>query len=119
MQQRMAALNTRLAADLPIRIGISTGEVVADLRAVDAGEFMVPGEVVNLPARLQQAAPPDGIVGDDRTYSATRLAIQFAPLPPAVDGDFAGRNRWQGTGGAGRAAGQGRRGALGGRGRGG
>src|SRR3989337_1205667 len=81
MQQRMAALNTRLAADLHIRIGISTGEVVADLRAVDAGEFMGPGEVVNLAARLQQAAPPDGIVGDDRTYSANRLAIQFASLP--------------------------------------
>jgi len=115
MQQRMAALNTRLAADLHIRIGISTGEVVADLRAVDAGEFMVTGEVVNLAARLQQAAPPDGIVGDDRTYSATRLAIQFAPLPPAVEGDFADRNRWQVTGLAERPAGKGLRAPLVGR----
>jgi len=115
MQQRMGALNARLKADLHIRIGISTGEVVADLRGVEAGEFMVTGEVVNLAARLQQDAPPDGIVVDERTYAATRLTVQFAPLPDAGDGDFAGRSRWQVAGLADRPAGKGLRAPLVGR----
>lgn len=98
MQARMPALNTRLAADLHIRIGISTGEVVADPRRVAAGEFMVTGEVVNLAARLQTQAPPDGIVVDERTFVATRPAVQYEPLPAAQGGDFADRARWRLTG---------------------
>ncbi|MBI3998700.1 MAG: tetratricopeptide repeat protein [Armatimonadetes bacterium] len=94
MQARMPALNAHLGADLHIRIGITTGEVVADPRAVAAGEFMVTGDVVNLAARLQETAPPDGIVVDERTYTSTRLAVRYRELPPS-DGDFAGRGRWQ------------------------
>lgn len=94
MQARLPALNARLAADLHIRIGISTGEVVADPRAVAAGEFMVTGEVVNLAARLQTQAPPDGIVVDERTFLATRPTAQYEPLPAAA-GDFADRARWR------------------------
>ncbi|HET8678856.1 MAG TPA: AAA family ATPase, partial [bacterium] len=93
MQGRMPALNARLRADLHIRIGISTGEVIADPRAVAAGEFMVTGDVVNLAARLQQQAPPDGIVVDERTQGTTRHRIEYRPLQPG-DGDFADRARW-------------------------
>jgi predicted ATPase/class 3 adenylate cyclase len=95
MQGRMADLNARLRADLHIRIGVSTGEVVADPAAVAAGEFMVTGEVVNLAARLQQQAPPDGIVVDERTYRSTQGAVTYRPLEAPRDGDFAGRGRWQ------------------------
>ena len=95
MQGRMPELNARLRADLHIRIGISTGEVIADPAAVAAAEFMVTGEVVNLAARLQQHAPPDGIVVDDRTRRATRGAVTFRALEPPRDGDFAGQARWQ------------------------
>ena len=95
MQQRIPALNGRLNADLRMRIGIATGEVVADLRAVAAGEFMATGEVVNLAARLQQDAPPDAVVVDERTHAVTRASAQYRPLPPTTDGDFAGRPRWQ------------------------
>ncbi|MGQ0549210.1 MAG: tetratricopeptide repeat protein [Armatimonadota bacterium] len=95
MQGRMPALNARLHADLHIRIGISTGEVIADPRAVAAGEFMVTGDVVNLAARFQQQAPPDGIVVDERTRGTTRHRVDYRPLPPAGDGDFEGRPRWQ------------------------
>ncbi len=98
MQARMPALNTRLTADLHIRIGISTGEVVADPRRVAAGEFMVTGEVVNLAARLQTQAPPDGIVVDERTFVATRPAVQYEPQPATKGGDFADRARWRLTG---------------------
>ncbi|MGH2404985.1 MAG: adenylate/guanylate cyclase domain-containing protein, partial [bacterium] len=94
MQGRMPALNDRLRADLHIRIGISTGEVIADPRAVAAGEFMVTGEVVNLAARLQQQAPPDGIVVDERTYGATRHRVNYRSLEQAGDGDFSTRSRW-------------------------
>lgn len=115
MQERMPALNARLAADLHIRIGISTGEVVADPRAVASGEFMATGEVVNLAARLQQQAPPDSIVVDERTYAATRLAAQYEPLPPAGGGDFATRPRWQVLGIVDRPAAKGLRAPLVGR----
>ncbi len=95
MQGRMPALNARLRADLHIRIGISTGEVVADPRAVAAGEFMVTGDVVNLAARLQQQAPPDAIVVDERTQATTRQRVEYRPLEAAGDDDFADRPRWQ------------------------
>jgi class 3 adenylate cyclase/tetratricopeptide (TPR) repeat protein len=95
MQGRMGALNAALAADLRLRIGISTGEVVADPRAAATGQFMVTGEVVNLAARLQQQAPPEGIVTDERTYLATRTVVEFAALPRAGGGDFADLPRWQ------------------------
>jgi class 3 adenylate cyclase/tetratricopeptide (TPR) repeat protein len=115
MQQRMPALNVRLDADLHIRIGISTGEVVADPRAVQSGEFMVTGEVVNLAARLQQHAASDSIAVDERTYGATKLATLYRPLPPAADGEFAGRPRWQVVGLAERPAAKGLRSSLVGR----
>lgn len=115
MQHRMGALNAALGADLRIRIGISTGEVVADPRAREGGEFMVTGDAVNLAARLQQRAPADGIVVDDRTYRATRLVLHYVPLPPAGGGDVAARARWQVTGVARRSAGKGLRAPLVGR----
>ncbi len=95
MQARMPALNASLAADLRLRIGISTGEVVADPRAAAAGQFMVTGEVVNLAARLQQHAPPESIVTDERTYAATRTVAEFSALGPPGEGDFAATPRWQ------------------------
>lgn len=103
MQARLPALNAQLGIDLHLRIGISTGEVVADPRAVAAGQLMVTGEVVNLASRLQEDAPADGIAVDDRTARATRPAVEFRPLPPAA-GEFAGQARWLVTGVAAEAA---------------
>ncbi len=95
MQARMPSLNARLDADLHIRIGISTGEVIADPQAAASGEFMITGAVVNLAARLQEQAPPDGIVVDERTFGMTRHGTHYQPLRPAADGEFATRPRWQ------------------------
>ncbi len=94
MRHRMRELNARLRADLRIRIGIGTGEVVTDPAAVTAGEFMVTGEAVNLAARLQQQAAADGIVIDERTFEATRRIVQTQSLSLPGDGDFAARPRW-------------------------
>lgn len=95
MQRRMADLNARGGQDLHLRVGIATGEVLADPAAVRAGQFMVTGEAVNLAFRLQAQAPPDGIVVDERTFRALRLQGEFKPLPPAPDDDFASQARWQ------------------------
>lgn len=94
MQRRLRASGVPLGA-LHIRVGISTGEVIADPQAARSGEFMVTGEVVNLAARLQEQAPPDAIVVDERTHTATKFIAQYQPLPPIGEGDFAARPRFQ------------------------
>lgn len=82
------SLRTRVRSEvetgaLPeIRIGIDTGEVVADPRAADKGEFLVTGEVVNLAARLQQQAEPGQILVGERTMRAVRDVARVRPVPP-------------------------------------
>jgi class 3 adenylate cyclase/tetratricopeptide (TPR) repeat protein len=64
--------------DLEVRIGITTGEALVALGArPDAGEGMASGDVVNTAARLQAAAPVNGIVVDETTYRATERAIEY------------------------------------------
>src|SRR5918996_1249505 len=69
----IAELNEREPArELHVRIGITTGEALVDLEArPDAGEGMAAGDVVNTAARLQSAAPVDGILVDETTFHAT------------------------------------------------
>lgn len=64
-------------APLQIRIGIATGEVVADLGAAERGDFVVTGEIVHLAQRLQAAAQPDEILVDDRTWQDTRAVVDY------------------------------------------
>ncbi|TMI82460.1 MAG: hypothetical protein E6H04_04705 [Bacillati bacterium ANGP1] len=94
MQRRIVSLRAKLE-DLHIRIGISTGEVIADPQAVRSRELMVTGEIVNLAARLQQQAPPDTIVVDERTHAAIKAIARVEPLPAAGAGDFPDRPRWR------------------------
>jgi class 3 adenylate cyclase/tetratricopeptide (TPR) repeat protein len=69
--------------ELHVRIGVATGEVVVKVRARPAeGEAMAHGDVVNTAARLQEGAPVDGILVDERTYRGTRFQIDFRPAPP-------------------------------------
>jgi class 3 adenylate cyclase/tetratricopeptide (TPR) repeat protein len=64
--------------DLQVRIGITTGETLVALAADPrAGEGMASGDVVNTAARLQSAAPPNGIVVDEKSYRATRDRIDY------------------------------------------
>jgi class 3 adenylate cyclase/tetratricopeptide (TPR) repeat protein len=66
--------------DLELRIGITTGEALISLDADPAdGEGMASGDVVNTAARLQAAAPVNGILADEATYRMTRRAIDFRP----------------------------------------
>jgi len=71
--------------DLRIRIAVNTGEAVVSLGARPAlGESMVAGDVVNTAARLQAAAPVNGIVVGEETYRTTRGAIEYEPTEPVV-----------------------------------
>lgn len=71
--------------DLQIRIAVNTGEAVVSLGARPAlGESMVAGDVVNTAARLQAAAPVNGVVAGEETYLTTRGAIEYAPTAPVI-----------------------------------
>ena len=68
---------------LELRIGITTGEALVSLGASPAeGEGMASGDVVNTAARLQSAAPVNGILADETTYRATRRTIEYAKVSP-------------------------------------
>ena len=61
-------------ADLQVRIGIDTGEVVAD---VDGGEHLATGRAVVAAARLEQAAAPGTILVGSLTHELTRASISY------------------------------------------
>jgi class 3 adenylate cyclase/tetratricopeptide (TPR) repeat protein len=63
---------------LQLRIAITTGEALVALGARPAeGEGMASGDVVNTAARLQGAAPVNGILVDETTYRATEQMIVY------------------------------------------
>jgi class 3 adenylate cyclase len=71
--------------DLHVRVGVTTGEalVALDARPVE-GEGMASGDVVNTAARLQAAAPVDGVLVDEPTYWATARQISYRPAEPVA-----------------------------------
>jgi class 3 adenylate cyclase/tetratricopeptide (TPR) repeat protein len=84
IRETIAELNERdPALGLQIRIGVTTGEalVLLDARPVE-GEGMASGDVVNTAARLQSAAPVDGIMVDETTWRATDRQIRYQPATP-------------------------------------
>ena len=88
---RPGAERGRAGLDLHVRIGITTGEALVALDArPGAGEGMVAGDVVNTAARLQAAAPVDGILVGETTYRATERAIEYRGGRP-VDRQGQGR----------------------------
>jgi class 3 adenylate cyclase len=65
-------------ADLQVRIAVNTGEALVALGArPEAGEGIASGDVVNTAARLQAAAPVNGVLAGENTYRATRQAIEY------------------------------------------
>src|SRR5213082_1333984 len=65
--------------DVQVRIAVNTGEALVLLGARPAeGEGMAAGDVVNTAARLQAAAPVNGVLVGETTYRATREAIDYA-----------------------------------------
>ena len=84
IQSAIAELNAAdPGLDLHVRVGVTTGEalVALDARPVE-GEGMASGDVVNTAARLQAAAPVDGILVDATTFRATDRQITCQPAEP-------------------------------------
>src|SRR3990170_295818 len=68
--------------DLHVRIAVCTGEALVTVGARPSeGEGMAAGDVVNTAARLQSAAPVDGILVDTVTHRATERAIEYRDAP--------------------------------------
>ena len=66
-----------------LRIGVNSGEALVSIDArPEYGQAMVKGDVVNTAARLQAAAPINGILVGPTTYRATRDAISYEPAEP-------------------------------------
>lgn len=61
--------------EITARVGVATGEVVADPAAAEKGEFLVTGDAVNLAARVQSAAPPGTLHVDERTWQNVRRVV--------------------------------------------
>src|SRR5205809_3795665 len=64
--------------DLQVRIGVNTGEALVVVGAkASEGEGMASGDVMNTAARLQSAAPVNGILVGELTFAATHEVIEY------------------------------------------
>ena len=68
---------------IELRVGITTGEALVTLGArPEAGETMATGDVGNTAARIQAAAPVNGVLVSQKTCDATKHAIDYADAEP-------------------------------------
>jgi len=83
--------------DLHVRVAVNTGEALVSLDAnVAVGESLASGDVVNTAARLQAAAPIDGVVVGAVTYGATCGVIEYEESSTVqVKGKVAPIQCWQ------------------------
>jgi class 3 adenylate cyclase/tetratricopeptide (TPR) repeat protein len=84
MQQELAALNGELERDwgvtISIRIGVNTGEVVADTSS--PGGSLITGDAVNVAARLEQAADNGEVLIGEATYALVKDAVVAKETEP-------------------------------------
>ena len=70
---------------IEVRLGVATGETLVTLGArPEHGEGMAAGDVVNTAARLQAAAPVNGVLVGERTFRATRTVIDYVSAGPVT-----------------------------------
>src|SRR5436305_1348156 len=68
----------REGGDVQVRIAVNTGEALINLSArPESGEGMAAGDVVNTTARLQAAAPVNGVLVGETTFRATEQVIEY------------------------------------------
>ncbi|HEY8629199.1 MAG TPA: AAA family ATPase [Gaiellaceae bacterium] len=66
-----------------VRIAVNTGEALINLDArPESGQGMAAGDVVNTTARLQSAAPVNGVLVGAATYRATKERIDYREAEP-------------------------------------
>jgi class 3 adenylate cyclase/tetratricopeptide (TPR) repeat protein len=59
------------------RLGVNTGEVMTG-----EDDLLAAGDTMNVAARLEQAAPPGGVLIGDQTYKLVREAVEVEPVEP-------------------------------------
>jgi hypothetical protein len=70
--------------NIQVRIAVNTGEALINLDArPESGKGTAAGDVVNTTARLQTAAPVNGILVGETTYRATRQTIDYNEPTPS------------------------------------
>src|SRR5205085_719382 len=69
--------------EIQVRIGIATGEVIVTHgQRAEEGKGIAWGDVLNTAARIESAAPVDGILVGEVTYRASMHAIEYAEHEP-------------------------------------
>jgi class 3 adenylate cyclase/tetratricopeptide (TPR) repeat protein len=85
MQQTLARVNvdlqSRYGVALAQRIGVNTGEVVAN-DDPNADQKLATGDAVNVAARLEQAAPEKQVYIGEVTYRLVRDAVEVESVEP-------------------------------------
>jgi class 3 adenylate cyclase/Flp pilus assembly protein TadD len=74
-------LQRRFGVRLTNRTGVNTGEVVSG-DSSSGGQRLVTGDVVNVAARLEQAAPENEVLIGDLTYRLVRDAVMVEAVEP-------------------------------------
>jgi class 3 adenylate cyclase/tetratricopeptide (TPR) repeat protein len=84
MREEVAVLRGELrrerGVELGVRIGVNTGEAVTGASAT--GGFFTAGDIVNVAARLEQAARPGDILLGRDTFRLVRHAVETEPVAP-------------------------------------
>jgi class 3 adenylate cyclase len=81
--RRRASENAGDFGGLCVRIGVNTGEVIfAPVGPESRREFTVMGDAVNTAARLQAAAPAQGVLVGAQTRAASIGAIEYEAVEP-------------------------------------
>jgi class 3 adenylate cyclase/tetratricopeptide (TPR) repeat protein len=80
----VAALNSEdPIREIQVRIGIATGEVIVTHgNRAEEGKGIAWGDVLNTAARIESAAPVNGILVGEETYRASAHAIEYAEHEP-------------------------------------
>src|SRR3954451_16524796 len=75
----VVALNAEAAShEIKVRIGVATGEVIVTHgQRAEEGKGIAWGDVLNTAARIESAAPVNGILVGEETYRATAHRIEY------------------------------------------
>jgi class 3 adenylate cyclase/tetratricopeptide (TPR) repeat protein len=68
--------------DIDVRLGINTGPALVALEQTTTGMGIVAGDAVNTAARIQSAAPTNGILVGEPTYRATARVFEYEEREP-------------------------------------
>lgn len=89
-----AELQLRFGVSLANRTGVNTGEVVTSDDGTQE-QKLATGDAVNLAARLEQAAPENGILIGEATWQLVRDAVELEPVGEImVKGKAQGQRAW-------------------------